>query len=375
MKAIVNHMRGVDFLQSRVEVDPQRIAAIGHSLGGHNAMFVGAFDERIKVIVSCCGWTPFHEYYGGKIAGWTSPRYMPRLKDDYKLDADKVPFDFYEVVAALAPRAFFSVSPVRDSNFDVVGVHKAEPVAREVFKLLGAADNFQVKYPDCEHDFPDDMRQASYAFIDRILKHKPADATDFEDELAQRVPLHGRPTRAGDVPDTARFSHMEQPAAEPLVHSPVAIAFDENGRMFVVEMIDYSEQDKEFLGAVRVLEDIDGDGRFDKSTVLADKLSWPTAIACYDGGVFVGAAPDIYYLKDTDGDGKADIRKTVFCTGFQARQQRAGTYSTVFNGDSITAFMEPRAPRGRRFYGRTFPMPSRSSFPAAISRSIRGPSS
>ncbi len=313
MKAIVNHMRGVDLLQSRAEVDPQRIGAIGHSLGGHNAMFVGAFDERINVIVSSCGWTPFHEYYGGKIAGWTSDRYMPRLKDVYELNADKVPFDFYEVVAALAPRAFFSVSPVSDSNFDVAGVRKAEPVAREVFKLLAAADNLQIKYPDCEHDFPDDMRQASYAFMDRILKHKPADATEFEDELP-RIPPHA-PAEALATFQTLPGFHMEQTAAEPLVHSPVAIDFDENGRMYVVEMIDYSEQDKEFLGAVRVLEDTDGDGRFDKSTVLADKLSWPTAIACFDGGVFVGAAPDIYYLKDTDGDGKADIRKTVF-TGF-----------------------------------------------------------
>jgi putative membrane-bound dehydrogenase-like protein len=123
---------------------------------------------------------------------------------------------------------------------------------------------------------------------------------------------------------------MEQTAAEPLVHSPVAIAFDENGRMYVVEMIDYSEQDKEFLGAVRVLEDTDGDGRFDKSTVLADKLSWPTAIACYDGGVFVGAAPDIYYLKDTDGDGKADIRKTVF-TGF-GRSNVQGLFNSFLWG-------------------------------------------
>src|SRR5262249_14998657 len=108
---------------------------------------------------------------------------------------------------------------------------------------------------------------------------------------------------------------MEQAAAEPLLHSPVALSFDENGRMYVVEMIDYSEQDKEFLGAVRLLEDTDQDGRFDKSTVFADKLSWPTAIVCYDGGVFVGAAPDMHYLKDTDGDGRADVRQTVF-TGF-----------------------------------------------------------
>ncbi|MBI3862745.1 MAG: prolyl oligopeptidase family serine peptidase [Planctomycetia bacterium] len=313
MKGILNHMRGVDLLQARPEVDPRRIGAIGHSLGGHNAMFVGVFDERLQVIVSSCGWTPFHDYYAGKIAGWTSDRYMPRLKDVYELDPGKVPFDFYEVVAALAPRAFFSVSPERDSNFDIAGVRKAEPVAREVFKVFGAGDNLQVLYPDCEHDFPDEMRKAAYAFIDKSLKHKSPEVMDFADELP-RIPPH-EPAAALATFQTLTGFRMEQTAAEPLVHSPVAIDFDENGRMFVCEMVDYSEQDKEFLGAVRVLEDVDGDGRFDKSTLLADKLSWPTALCCYDGGVFVGAAPDIYYLKDTDGDGKADVRRTVF-TGF-----------------------------------------------------------
>ena len=81
MKGIFNHMRCVDLLEGRLEVDPERIGVIGHSLGGHNAMFVGAFDSRLKVIVSSCGWTPFHDYYSGKIAGWTSDRYMPRLRD------------------------------------------------------------------------------------------------------------------------------------------------------------------------------------------------------------------------------------------------------------------------------------------------------
>ncbi|HEY6226695.1 MAG TPA: PVC-type heme-binding CxxCH protein, partial [Verrucomicrobiae bacterium] len=65
----------------------------------------------------------------------------------------------------------------------------------------------------------------------------------------------------------------------------------------------------------RMLEDTDGDGVYDKSTVFADNLPWPTAVFCYDGGIFVGATPDILYLKDTDGDGKADLRETVF-TGF-----------------------------------------------------------
>ena len=169
MKGIFNHMRCVDLLQSLSEVDPGRIGAIGHSLGGHNAMFVGVFDPRIKIIVSSCGWTPFHDYYGGNIKGWTSDRYMPLLKTRYKLDPNRVPFDFYEVVAALAPRSFFSSSPLRDSNFDVRGVKKAIPKAREIYQLLDQVDALQLRTPDCEHDFPVNVRDEAYHFIDQAL--------------------------------------------------------------------------------------------------------------------------------------------------------------------------------------------------------------
>jgi len=173
MKGIFNHMRCVDLLQSRAEVDPRRIGVIGHSLGGHNSMFVAVFDPRIKVIVSSCGWTPFHDYYGGKIAGWTSDRYMPLLKTKYELNPDRVPFDFYEVVAALAPRAFFSNSPLHDDNFAVVGVRRGIEKARAVYGLLGTPDNLQVRYPDCSHDFPNEVRREAYEFIDRVLEFKP----------------------------------------------------------------------------------------------------------------------------------------------------------------------------------------------------------
>jgi glucose/arabinose dehydrogenase len=74
---------------------------------------------------------------------------------------------------------------------------------------------------------------------------------------------------------------IELMAAEPLVVDPVAMSFDENGRLFVVEMRDYSERRAERLGRIRWLEDTDGDGRFDKSTVYADDLGWPTAVICY----------------------------------------------------------------------------------------------
>ncbi|HRI12355.1 MAG TPA: c-type cytochrome [Verrucomicrobiota bacterium] len=104
-------------------------------------------------------------------------------------------------------------------------------------------------------------------------------------------------------------------AAEPLVASPVAVAVDEQGRAFVVEMRDYSERRPERLGRIRRLTDTDQDGRYDHATEFLTGLPWPTAVVCWNGGVFIGATPDIIYAKDTNGDGLADVREVVF-TGF-----------------------------------------------------------
>src|SRR5436190_2404352 len=102
-------------------------------------------------------------------------------------------------------------------------------------------------------------------------------------------------------------------AAEPMVAAPVAMAFDEDGRLFVAEMRDYPDSRGEtpHLGRVRLLEDSDGDGVFDSSGVYAENLAWPSAIACFGGGVFVAAAPEIIYLKDSRKDGVADIRRVA----------------------------------------------------------------
>lgn len=173
MKGIWNHMRCIDLLQSMDEVDGERIGCIGHSLGGHNTLFVAAFDQRIKAAVSSCGFTSFAKYYGGDLTGWSSDKYMPRIAKVYEKDPKRMPFDFPDVLSAIAPRAVFVSAPLHDANFEVSGVRDCIAAARSVFEQLGAKEKLEVIYPDGAHDFSDEARQAAYAFLDKQLK-KPA---------------------------------------------------------------------------------------------------------------------------------------------------------------------------------------------------------
>ena len=170
LKAIWDNMRGIDLLQRMPEVQPDRIGCIGHSLGGHNTIFTSFFDERISVAVSSCGFTRFHKYYKGNLKGWTSDRYMPRIASEYGSDPNGVPFDFPELIAGLAPRAFFTNSPVRDDNFEVSGVRDTIAEASRVYRLYGVADHLRATYPDSAHDFPPAAREEAYRFIDRFLR-------------------------------------------------------------------------------------------------------------------------------------------------------------------------------------------------------------
>lgn len=169
MKAIWNNLRAVDLLCSLKEVDPDRVGVIGHSLGGHNSIFTALFDRRIKAVVSSCGFNAFPYYYKGNIAGWSHKGYMPRLRDQYRLDLTRVPFDFPELIAALAPRAFFTNSPLHDANFDVEGVRACVAAARPVYELLGVADRLVAIHPDSEHSFPKTTRTQAYNFLDSAL--------------------------------------------------------------------------------------------------------------------------------------------------------------------------------------------------------------
>ena len=158
---------------------------------------------------------------------------------------------------------------------------------------------------------------------------------------------------------------LELVACEPQVTSPVAAAYDEDGRLYVVEMRDYPlpPGDKP-LGRVRLLEDRDDDGVYETATVFVDNLPWPTGICCWSGGVFVTAAPDLWYFKETTGDGVADVRAKVF-TGFTVYNVQAlvnglqwGVDNYIYgvaagNGGEVRRADKPDAPpvsvRGRDF--------------------------
>lgn len=144
---------------------------------------------------------------------------------------------------------------------------------------------------------------------------------DALEEILQHVP----PIDAAESLKTFKTMpglKVELVAAEPNVADPADITFDEKGRMYLCELWNYPGVPKpgERLGRVRLLESTRGDGIYDKSTVFAENLRWPGGVICWDGGVFVASAPDVWYLKDTKGTGHADVREKVF-TGMSG-----GTY-------------------------------------------------
>lgn len=106
---------------------------------------------------------------------------------------------------------------------------------------------------------------------------------------------------------------VELVASEPHVISPVAITWDADGRLFVAEMFDYPVGPMK--GRVKLLEDSDGNGHYEKSSVFADQLAFPNSLLPWKDGLLVTAAPDILYLRDTDSDGRCDERQVLF-TGF-----------------------------------------------------------
>ena len=169
-KMLADHMRGVDLLQSLPEVDGARIAVIGHSLGGYNAFFLGAFDDRIKAAISSCGFAPIAQT--SRPFAWSRGEWFdhfPKMKS-YLRDGI-VPFDMHEVMAMMAPRAMFNWSAATDAIFpDASPMAAAGDQVRQVYRMLGAEDRFAFVLREGPHSFPDEIRQRAYDWLDRQLR-------------------------------------------------------------------------------------------------------------------------------------------------------------------------------------------------------------
>ena len=175
MKSIWDNIRALDYLATLPFVRTNGFGVIGHSLGGHNGVFTAVFDQRIRVVVSSCGLDAFVDYYGGDPGvwkperGWCQQRYMPRLAE-YAGRLGEIPFDFPELIGALAPRVCFINAPLGDTNFKWRSVDDVVQAAREVYRLYQQPEHLRVEHPDCGHSFPRAMREQAYRLFEQHLR-------------------------------------------------------------------------------------------------------------------------------------------------------------------------------------------------------------
>jgi dienelactone hydrolase len=174
-KNITDHRQGVDVLTSLDYVNPDAIGAIGHSFGAYNAYFLAGMDDRIKAIVSSCGFSPFTgdpnpEHWTYRSFPYT---HLPKILAD--LNQDRIPFEFHEIVALCAPIPFFGYAGQEDRIFphwESVGEGMLE--LKKLYRWLGKADHFKSYIGAGGHDFPKEIRMLAYEFLDQWLK-KPYD--------------------------------------------------------------------------------------------------------------------------------------------------------------------------------------------------------
>ncbi len=148
----------------------------------------------------------------------------------------------------------------------------------------------------------------------------PADCLQVAPEGAVRRPIPLSPDKSLQTFRVSEDFHVELFASEPNVVDPADMAFDENGKIYVAEMIDYPDdpphRQATACSRIVMLEDRNGDGRIDHSTIFADNLLEVSGLMPWKGGLIFTTAPEMLYLKDTNGDGKADLRQVLY-SGFR----------------------------------------------------------
>lgn len=191
----------------------------------------------------------------------------------------------------------------------VKGIKDSIPTIARAGKNGGVwfADNFMWVQNETTHRLPDGVDRRSFTQL--LGDSDPPPRTPQESLNSMRV-------RPG--------LRIELVAAEPLVMDPIAVDWGPDGKLWVVEMADYPlglDDRGKPGGRVRYLEDSDGDGRYDRSTLFLDNIPFPTGVMAWRDGVLVSAAPTVFYAEDTDDDGKADRRRELFRGFVEGNQQ------------------------------------------------------
>lgn len=191
------------------------------------------------------------------------------------------------------------------------------------------------------------------------------DRRSFDELLRGVMPLPKSPEDSANSMETLPGHKLELMVSEPLVMDPVAFEWDEHGQLWVAEMADYPlglDDKGKAGGRIRRVEDRDGDGRYDHSTVFLDALPYPSGVMPWRDGVLVSAAPNILFARDTNNDGRADETKVLF-TGFgEGNQQHRmngfeyGLDNWVYaaNGDSGGVITSPGKKLSVNIRGRDF---------------------
>ncbi|OFX29162.1 MAG: hypothetical protein A2W90_13445 [Bacteroidetes bacterium GWF2_42_66] len=182
-KMIFDHKRGLDYLCSLDIVDPNRLGCIGHSLGGYNSFFLHAFDTRIKAAVSSCGFSPMgrtNKPYQFARGDWFV-HFNPDCRDYIR--AGMIPCDMHEVMALCAPRPLFNYSGKKDAIYSMASAQKDNGFAEwwktvdealnqvsRIYEISGAANHFVRIDGEGGHDFPPDVKDEAYRWLDKWLK-------------------------------------------------------------------------------------------------------------------------------------------------------------------------------------------------------------
>jgi len=169
-KVIWDNMRAIDYLSSLEFVDKNRIGCMGHSLGGHSTIFLAAFNHRVKVSFSSCGLTTFTE--DSNRLEWARDHwyvYMPKLRPIF-LEGGKAPFDWHELVALIAPRAFLNSTALNDVNFaGTDAIAELGIRVDKVYRLLGKEEHFANYIHGQHHSFTPEAKALAYSWFDMWL--------------------------------------------------------------------------------------------------------------------------------------------------------------------------------------------------------------